>query len=221
MKAITLLLISCLLSVASTGCAIRGQFVISSNGQPQYAAGFTAPGTAYATDFHRRTVVKTNFISTVPVAYWYPPHEKIAYGRNYYSWPLAEPFLVVTNGPHGKGNAAVDLRAAVGTQVLAAADGAVVHAGWDNQSGNKIVIQHRGSQTAYCHLSKMYVADGQKVVRGQVIGLSGDTGWDCRGAHLHFAVYGGHNPFANEPLGMRIYPAHRYFSAVQKGHEPS
>jgi murein DD-endopeptidase MepM/ murein hydrolase activator NlpD len=105
----------------------------------------------------------------------------------------------ITNGPHGKYHAAIDFHAPIGTPVRAAASGTVISTEWSNQSGNMIKILHGGGvETVYCHLSEFRVKQGDPVSQGQIIALSGDTGWDCRGAHLHFAVYGEPNPFARE-----------------------
>ncbi len=70
----------------------------------------------------------------------------------------------------------------------AAADGTVIIAGWSNSAGNWIVINHgHGLVTKYMHHSKIYVHAGQKVTKGQNIGMSGTTGYSS-GIHLHFQV---------------------------------
>ena len=50
-----------------------------------------------------------------------------------------------------------------------------------------IVKRGDGTESAYWHLSKVLVAKGDHVTRGDVIGKSGATGWVC-GAHLHFQM---------------------------------
>ncbi|MCH5204788.1 MAG: peptidoglycan DD-metalloendopeptidase family protein [Oscillospiraceae bacterium] len=56
--------------------------------------------------------------------------------------------------------------------------------GW----GNYIVIDHGGKiSTLYAHCRKIFVSEGQKVTKGDVIGLVGTTGWST-GEHLHFEV---------------------------------
>jgi murein DD-endopeptidase MepM/ murein hydrolase activator NlpD len=79
--------------------------------------------------------------------------------------------------------------------VAAAAPGTVRFADWLDPwchtclSGLTIEMTHgNGLLTFYGHLSQIFVAKGQKVQRGQVIGISGSTG-SATGPHLHFGVY--------------------------------
>ena len=70
----------------------------------------------------------------------------------------------------------------------AAEAGTVTFAGRAGAAGNLIVIEHEdGLVTKYMHHSRMYVKIGQKVEKGQQIGLSGTTGYST-GNHLHFQV---------------------------------
>jgi murein DD-endopeptidase MepM/ murein hydrolase activator NlpD len=96
---------------------------------------------------------------------------------------------------NGKGHTGIDLRASIGTPIMAAASGTVV--GVANTDilprcfsyGKWIMIKHsNGLSTLYAHLSVQSVATGQEVSRGQVIGYSGNTGYST-GPHLHFGVY--------------------------------
>lgn len=86
----------------------------------------------------------------------------------------------------------IDYRAKVGTNIHATKRGRVVHSGWGGlgQSyGNHVVIQsyHKGRMIRhlYAHLSVSVVRKGQRVVTGQVIGKSGNTG-NSTAAHLHY-----------------------------------
>ena len=79
--------------------------------------------------------------------------------------------------------------------VLASADGTVSFAGWDKPGcatcgfGQNVFIDHgNGILTRYAHLLRVYVQEGQRVQRGQVIGMSGNTG-SSTGEHLHWGVY--------------------------------
>lgn len=81
-----------------------------------------------------------------------------------------------------------DFRAAVGTKIKAANDGVVVLAKHRFYAGNSIIIDHgHGVYTCYYHLSKMNFKENDKVKRGDIIGLSGNTG-RVTGPHLHFSA---------------------------------
>ncbi|QQS15842.1 MAG: peptidoglycan DD-metalloendopeptidase family protein [Candidatus Moraniibacteriota bacterium] len=85
----------------------------------------------------------------------------------------------------------VDFADSVGTPVLAAEDGKVVAMGDEGKYayGKWIAIEHEnGLTTLYGHLSKQSVKKGEKVDRGEKIGLMGSTGYST-GPHVHFGVY--------------------------------
>ena len=83
----------------------------------------------------------------------------------------------------------IDLAAPLGTPIYATADGVVTTAGWNSGGyGNLIKLNHgRGIETRYGHLSRILVAAGQRVARGQLIGHMGSTGRST-GSHLHYEV---------------------------------
>lgn len=82
----------------------------------------------------------------------------------------------------------LDIAFPTGTKVLACESGTVTTAGWNGGLGKCIIIRHGGSiETIYGHLSSINVKEGQKVVRGQVIGEVGNTG-NSTGPHLHLGV---------------------------------
>lgn len=91
-----------------------------------------------------------------------------------------------------------DFRCPLGTEVYATGAGVVYYAGNDKDGfGIKVVIDHGyGYRTIYGHLSQYRVKRGQKVTRGDLIGLSGSTGISS-GPHLHYQIdlFGSHvNP---------------------------
>ncbi|MFN2313109.1 MAG: M23 family metallopeptidase [Bacteroidales bacterium] len=91
-----------------------------------------------------------------------------------------------------------DFRCPIGTEVYATGGGVVYYAGNENDGfGIKVVIDHGyGYRTIYGHLSEYRVKRGQKVTRGDFIGLSGSTGVSS-GPHLHYQIdlFGSHvNP---------------------------
>ncbi len=82
----------------------------------------------------------------------------------------------------------VDLAGAVGTPVHAAADGLVERADWFSSYGLYVAIEHGASlETRYGHMSRLNVAAGQFVHKGDVIGYIGTTGRST-GPHLHYEV---------------------------------
>ncbi len=88
----------------------------------------------------------------------------------------------------------LDIAVPSGTRVKAAAGGKVVHSGWMNGFGYTVIIDHgRGIETLYAHNSKVSVAKGSMVNKGQVVALSGNTGLST-GPHLHFGVLQNEKP---------------------------
>jgi murein DD-endopeptidase MepM/ murein hydrolase activator NlpD len=82
----------------------------------------------------------------------------------------------------------VDLAAPVGTPIYATADGTVSRADWFSSYGLYVAIEHGGDiQTRYGHMSRLNVAAGQQVRKGEVIGYVGSTGRST-GPHLHYEV---------------------------------
>lgn len=98
----------------------------------------------------------------------------------------------------------MDFAAVIGTPIYATADGVVTHAENNYLGYGKYVrINHgHGYETAYGHMEDIAVKKNQKVVRGQVIGVVGNSGIST-GAHLHYEVI--HN-------GKYVNPINHYFS---------
>jgi len=98
---------------------------------------------------------------------------------------------VYNNGGHP----GIDISAPIGTPIEAALSGTVLATGNTDlvrgcySFGKWIMLVHgNGISTLYAHLSSIDVSKGQSVGVGQVIGLSGMTGY-ATGPHLHFGVY--------------------------------
>lgn len=88
-------------------------------------------------------------------------------------------------------HAGIDFKASYGTPIVAVSDGKVTSAGRAGGCGIQVRLEHGGGlSTRYCHMSRMAVAPGMSVRRGQVIGYVGSTGLST-GAHLHYEMYRG------------------------------
>ncbi|MEX2178295.1 MAG: M23 family metallopeptidase [Gemmatimonadaceae bacterium] len=100
----------------------------------------------------------------------------------------------VFNGELRSRHLGVDFRGAVGTEVRAANRGVVALVDTFFLAGQLIYLDHgAGITTAYFHLSKTLVAEGDTVVRGQLIGHVGESG-RVTAPHLHWAArYGAIN----------------------------
>lgn len=94
---------------------------------------------------------------------------------------------------------AVDVGMDVGTEILAFADGTVRYIGENGVFGLYVKLDHdNGVSTFYAHCDELLVDKGERVVCGQVIALSGETG-NATGPHLHFSL---------EKDSIRLDPEH-------------
>ena len=83
----------------------------------------------------------------------------------------------------------MDFSAPSGTEVYATGNAKVKFVGWKQGYGNSVVLDHGyGYETLYAHLYKQLVHVGQKVKRGDIIALVGNTGQSV-GPHLHYEVH--------------------------------
>jgi murein DD-endopeptidase MepM/ murein hydrolase activator NlpD len=106
----------------------------------------------------------------------------------------------VFNGKLKSYHNGLDFRSPKGTPVYATNSGVVRLAKNLFYSGNAVIIDHgTGIFTIYAHLSKIKVAAGQRIEKGQLIGLTGATG-RVSGPHLHWGVK--INGIAVNPLGF-------------------
>jgi murein DD-endopeptidase MepM/ murein hydrolase activator NlpD len=102
----------------------------------------------------------------------------------------------------------VDLAAAAGTPIVAAADGRVVSAGWHGGYGQLVQIAHVGGlETNYGHMSRIAARIGEVVRKGEVIGYVGSTGLST-GPHLHFEVTRNGQPVNPMSVKMSAGPGH-------------
>lgn len=123
---------------------------------------------------------RTTFLQNVPSGY--PMRDRGV--TSDYGWR--------THPVHGdrRFHRGIDLRAPVGTPVLATADGVVEYAGphQDSGFGNLVIVSHNfGFRTYYAHLKTAEVDIGDFVRKGEVIAQSGQSGL-AEGPHLHYEV---------------------------------
>ncbi len=99
-------------------------------------------------------------------------------------------------------HAGIDLAAAEGSDVLAAADGAVISVGFNYTDGNYVMLFHGDSEcTYYAACQEILVSEGDKVSAGDKIATVGSTGRST-GPHLHFSL--SRNGVPEEPVFMGI-----------------
>ena len=107
-------------------------------------------------------------------------------------WPLDDGGFVtrgqVQAGAPAESHPGIDIAVPTGTAVRAAAAGVVAHAGTDPAYGLFVLLRHiDGYETMYGHASRLVVREGDSVVAGQVIALSGSSGRSTA-PHLHFEI---------------------------------
>lgn len=87
-----------------------------------------------------------------------------------------------------RGHYGVDLAAPMGSPIYATSAGVVALAGWNGGYGLVVALDHGGGlETRFGHMSRIAVAPGQRVSKGQVIGYVGSTGLST-GPHVHYEV---------------------------------
>lgn len=127
--------------------------------------------------------------------------------------PVINPQLTLLTAPYGMlihpfyktlvSHQGVDYTVPTGSRVFATADGKVKEVKTSKTtSGRYIIIDHGGGyETQYSHLSRIDVKKGNKVKRGDIIGLTGNSGLSLS-PHLHYEV---------KFNGMRVDPIHYFF----------
>ncbi len=132
-----------------------------------------------------------------------PPAQEPAPETTPAMWPVEHPALRITS-PYGASRGGrlhkgIDMAVPQGTPVMATASGQTAFSGWQGGYGNIIIICHgNGYETAYAHLQRRFMSNGERVRRGQTIGLVGATG-NATGPHLHYEVRRQSVPVNPEP----------------------
>lgn len=111
--------------------------------------------------------------------------ETIPQGRPLYGW-ISRAFS--SQEESADRHLGLDFAVKNGTPVAATASGVVTFAGWDDTFGNLVIIDHgNGFETCYGHNGKLLVEEGQNVLKGDIIALSGNTGRSSA-PHLHYEI---------------------------------
>lgn len=145
-----------------------------------------------------RVAYRDDVITPTPRPAYAPPSDSSSGPVTHSGDPMAAGFIAPVSGTiiqgfgatgGGQRNDGINIAAAEGTPIHAAADGVVTYAGDELKAyGNLILIKHGNDYvTAYAHANSIGVARGQRVARGDVIGTVGDTG-DVNRPQLHFEI---------------------------------
>lgn len=128
--------------------------------------------------------------------------------------PLGRPIAGAINCPFGfrkdpingrpAFHAGIDMEADYGDKIIATADGTVIQVGYNGDYGKFVEIKHgNGFTTGFAHLQNYKVKLGDKVKRGQPIGLAGNTGRST-GVHLHYEVRLNNQPINPFPFMQTV-----------------
>ena len=100
-----------------------------------------------------------------------------------------------------KGHIGMDFSVQEGTPIVASASGTVIFANYTTNNGYVIIIQHKNNYLSfYKHCSAMLKSARDYVIQGETIALSGNTGTNTTGAHLHFEIWKNSRPIDPEKI---------------------
>ncbi len=110
-------------------------------------------------------------------------------GTGVLNWPTVGGVITSYFGPRwGTIHEAIDIAGVKDYTIKAADNGKIIFAGWKSGYGKAVMIDHGNHMvTLYGHLSSIKVSVGDKVAKGQKIGIMGNTG-QSTGTHLHFEL---------------------------------
>jgi len=98
--------------------------------------------------------------------------------------------LIINDFNAEEGHFGIDFAVHSGSEILAVQGGLVLFADFTIDDGHKIIIQHdNGFITIYKHCSTLIINERDIVVQGELIGLSGNSGNNTTGPHLHFEIW--------------------------------
>lgn len=114
--------------------------------------------------------------------------------------PSVTPVIGIVSNDYDLEHKAVDIAAALGSIVIAPAEGLVEKAGWDSVYGNYLVLKHNDLySTFFGHLNSVEVMPGAKVSKNDIIAHVGSSGRSTA-PHLHYVVL-----FKVEPIDPKPY----------------
>lgn len=125
------------------------------------------------------------------------------------------PLGIDRNGDKTSVHEGIDITGLVGLPIIAPAPGTVIHVSSNRLYGNRIFVEHGRNtdgkyiRTRYFHLEEIQVKEGDKVVRGQQIGLMGRTGILALYPHLHFEV---RTSDSSDKAGFDPVTPHKYWA---------
>ncbi|HBH49352.1 MAG TPA: hypothetical protein DDX98_11965 [Bacteroidales bacterium] len=130
----------------------------------------------------KEALIHNDELRTIPAIQPVKPSKHI-WVSSYYG-VRKDPFTKIRRNHKG-----IDFVGHKNTEIYATADGIIENTKNSRRGyGKEIIISHKfGYSTRYAHLNKILVEEGQKVKRGQLIGLMGNTGRST-GTHLHYEV---------------------------------
>lgn len=103
-----------------------------------------------------------------------------------------------------EGHYGIDIATKENESFISVADGTVISNSWTIDYGYVISVQHNdGLVSIYKHCSKLYKAKGEKILKGDVLGLVGNKGVSSSGPHLHFEIW--KNGVSKNPVSYLIF----------------
>lgn len=158
----------------------------------------------FATRYMNGVILQTKMVNEEVITE--PVNKIIVYGGHnityvgnstYWAWPTTRPYRISSHYGYrihpvygyAKFHAGTDISGTRSDNIYAIQGGEVIHAGWSSGgAGNNVRINHgNGYISIYMHLKKPLVAKGDKVEKGELIGIMGCTG-TCTGKHLHLQI---------------------------------
>ncbi|MDX1446457.1 M23 family metallopeptidase [Lishizhenia sp.] len=111
---------------------------------------------------------------------------------------------VISQGFNNGNHPGVDISVSEGSNVKACLDGIVISSLYSEEDGYSIIIAHEnGYTTIYKHNQENLKHAGDKIKKGDIIALSGNTGEHTTGPHLHFEIWQNSEPI--NPLGLMSF----------------